>query len=273
MRVVATTTQAGDFARAIGGDRVDVVQMLRPGIDPHDFEPGPADLVALYTARVLVSNGAGLESWLDDTISAASFHGIRVVMADGVPLRHEVGAKGEADPHIWQDPRNAMIMVADIARGLTRADPAGRSYYQANLAGYTAELTRLDRADAAKISTIPANQRKLVTNHDAFGYYTARYGLTFVGSIVPSFDTSAELSAHDISTLVSKVRKEHVAAIFSESSLPSKIAKTIGEQAGVTVISGAGSLYADSLGPAGTPGATYIGAESHNTDVIVGALQ
>jgi len=273
MRVVATTTQGGDFARVIGGDRVDVVQLLRPGVDPHDYEPGPADLVALYAAKVLVSNGAGLESWVDATISAAGFRGERVVMAQGVTLRHQDGSSGPPDPHIWHNPRNAEVMVADVARGLSQADPAGAGYYRANLEGYTAQLRRLDATTTAEIATIPPADRKLVTNHDAFGYYAARYGLAVVGSIVPSFDTSAELSGRDVSTIVSTIKKEHVPAIFSESSVPPKIAQTIGEQAGVIVISGEGSLYADTLGPAGSVGATYLNAETHNTDVIVGALR
>ncbi|OHV68242.1 manganese ABC transporter [Pseudofrankia sp. BMG5.36] len=274
LRVVATTTQAGDFSRAIGGDLVEVTQLVKPNVDPHDYEPSPADLDAIATAGVLVTNGVGLEHWLDDAVSAAGFEGTRVVMADGVTLRTGTGGEaGEHDPHIWHDPRNAKIMVADVERGLARADPAHAGTYQANLATYSASLDALDRRQAAAFATIPPERRLLVTNHDAFGYYTARYGITYVGSIIPSFDTSAELSGRAIQEIVAKIRATGVRAVFSESSLPPKTAETIGREAGVTVVAGEDSLYADSLGPVGSAGETYLKAEQHNTDVIIGALR
>lgn len=280
LRVVATTTQAADFARAIGGIHTKVTQILRPNVDPHDYEPSPADIDAIADADVLISNGVGLERWLDDTVSAAGFDGTAVVMADGVRLRaggHEDGAEqseeGKNDPHIWQSPRNAKIMVANIEKGLAAADPGDASSYQANLTTYDGKLDALDTSIAKKIASIPADRRKLVTNHDAFGYYADRYGLTVVGSIIPSFDTSAELSGQAIDDIVNKIKKEKVPAIFSESSLPPRTAETIGHETGVTVIAGEGSLYADSLGPQGSPGATYLSAETHNTDVIVSALR
>ncbi|MBL7491762.1 zinc ABC transporter substrate-binding protein [Frankia sp. AgB1.9] len=274
LRVVATTTQAGDFSRSIGGGLVTVTQLIKPNVDPHDFEPSPADLDALAKADVLVTNGAGLESWLDDAVSASGFEGTRVVMADGVPLRAGSGSEtGQHDPHIWHDPRNAKIMVTDIEKGFAIADPAHAPAFEKSLATYLVALDALDRRDAAEIATIPASQRLLVTNHDAFGYYTARYGITYVGSIMPSFDTSAELSGKTIQDIVAKIRKTGVKAVFSESSLPPKTAESIGREAGVTVIAGEDSLYADSLGPAGSAGDTYLKAEQHNTDVIVKALR
>ncbi|OHV39640.1 manganese ABC transporter [Pseudofrankia sp. EUN1h] len=274
LRVVATTTQAGDFSRAIGGDLVKVTQLVKPNVDPHDYEPSPADLDAIATADVLVTNGVGLESWLDDAVSAAGFEGTRVVMADGVTLRTGTSDEGgEHDPHIWHDPRNAKIMVTGVERGLARADPTHTGTYQANLATYSAALDGLDRRQAAAFATVPPDRRLLVTNHDAFGYYAARYGITYVGSIIPSFDTSAELSGRAIQEIVAKIRATGVKAVFSESSLPPKTAETIGHEAGVTVVAGEDSLYADSLGPAGSAGETYLKAEQHNTDVIVGALR
>jgi len=274
LRVVATTTQAADFSRVIGGGLVTVTQLIKPNVDPHDYDPSPADLNALASADVLVVNGAGLESWLDDAVSASGFEGTRVVMADGVSLREGTGAEaGKPDPHIWHDPRNARIMVSGIEKGFAAADPAGAPTFGRNLAGYLTALDTLDRRDAAEIATIPARQRLLVTNHDAFGYYTARYGLTYIGSIIPSFDTSAELSGKAIQNIVTKIRATGAKAVFSESSLPPKTADAIGQEAGVAVIAGENSLYADSLGPASSAGATYLNAEEHNTDVIVKALR
>jgi ABC-type Zn uptake system ZnuABC Zn-binding protein ZnuA len=275
VRVVATTTQVADFARAIGGDRITLTQILRPNIDPHDYEPSPADVQALAAADVVIKNGVGLEKWLDEAISSSGFHGTTVDTSRGVTIRQGDGSAEEraGDPHIWHNPENAQIMSADIAAALSAEDPADRTAFGANLAAYTAKLTELDGWITGQIATIPADRRKLVTNHDAFGYYVDRYRLTFVGSIIPGFDTSAELSARALGDLVTKIKATGVTAVFSESSLPPKTAEAIGREAGVRVEAGADSLYGDTLGPAGSAGATYLAMERHNTSTIVTALK
>lgn len=264
-----------------------MTQILQPGVDPHDYEPSPADLAAIGAAEVLVTNGVGLEAWLDDAITAGGFDGTKVVMADGVAVRsggepdggepgsgeQDAGGHADGDPHIWQDPANAKLMVANIAAGLTDAAPDAANYFKDSLRTYTAKLDELDAFNAQQINSIPASHRKLVTNHDSFGYYCEAYGLTYVGSIIPSFDTSAELSGQDIDTIVAAIEAEGVRAVFSESSLPPRTAETIGREAGVTVIAGEGALYADTLGPAGSVGATYLDASRHNTETIVAALR
>jgi ABC-type Zn uptake system ZnuABC Zn-binding protein ZnuA len=269
LRVVATTPVVADFARTVGGDRVAVTQVLKPGVDPHDYEPSPADLQALSAADLVVENGVGLEAWLADTVSAAGYDGPVVDSSQGLTIRTE---DGEADPHVWHDPRNAQAMVRTITAALVAKDPAGKAAYEANAAAYTAKLAALDRSTEAKIASIPPRLRKLVTDHDAFGYYCARYGLTFVGSVIPSFDTSAELSGRQLSELVAKIRATGVKAVFAAASLPPRTAETVAREAGVEVVAGEGALYADGLGPAGSPGGTYLGAEQHNTDTIVRAL-
>ena len=272
--VVATTPVVADFVRNVGGDLVDVHQILAPGVDPHDYETSPADVQAVADADLVVKSGVGLEPWLDDTVAAAGYSGEVVDTSRRVSIRRGNGEEEQAqgDPHIWHDPRNATIMVRDIAVALGARDPADQASYDRNAAGYTAALAALDTADQAKIDSIPAAQRKLVTNHDAFGYYCARYGITFVGSIIPSFDTSAELSGSALSDLVARIRSSGVTAVFSESSLPPKTAQTVAGEAGVEVVGGEDSLYADGLGPQGSPGGTYLGAEQHNTDTMVKAL-
>ncbi|MFL6127749.1 MAG: metal ABC transporter substrate-binding protein [Mycobacteriales bacterium] len=270
VRLVATTPVVADFARTVGGDRVAVTQIVKPGVDPHDYEPSPADLLALSDADLVVENGVGLEAWLADTVSAAGYHGPLVDSSQGLAIRR--GRGGEGDPHIWHDPRNAQAMVRTITAALVAEDPDGRTAYEANAAAYTAKLAALDRMTRAKIDSVPPRLRKLVTDHDAFGYYCARYGLSFVGSVIPSFDTSAELSGRQLSDLVAKVRATGVKAVFAEAALPPRTAETVAREAGVEVVGGEGSLYADGLGPAGSPGGTYLGAEQHNTDTIVRAL-
>jgi ABC-type Zn uptake system ZnuABC Zn-binding protein ZnuA len=267
LKVVATTTQVADFATNVGGDRVRVTSLLKPNLDAHDYEPSPADVEAIAQADLVLENGAGLETWLRDTIQSSGFHGPMVDTSQGVRLR-QVG--GEADPHIWQNPRNAEVMVANIERALAAADPADAAVFRANLAAYTNQLQALDSEVQRQIDSL-AN-KKLVTNHDAFGYYIDRYGLQFVGSVIPSFDSSAELSGRDIRDLVAKIKATGVKAVFSETSLPPRTAETIAREAGVKVVEGEDALYGDSLGPAGSDGDTYLKMVRHNTRTIVSNL-
>ncbi len=274
LKVVATTTEVADFARNVGGDSVELHQILKPNVDPHDYEPSPVDIQAIAEADVIVKNGVGLEKWLDPVIDAAGFKGTVVDASRDVRIRKgDDSEHADGDPHIWHDPRNAEIMAANIMTGFAEADPTDRPTYQRNLSIYAAKLKELDAEIAEKIESIPADRRKLVTNHDAFGYYIDRYNLTFVGSIIPSFDTSAELSARQISDLAAKIKAAGVTAVFSEASLPPKTAEAIGRETGVKVVAGEDSLYVDTLGPEGSAGATYLQMERHNTDTIVNALK
>jgi ABC-type Zn uptake system ZnuABC Zn-binding protein ZnuA len=268
LEVVATTTQVADFAKVVGGDRVRVTGLIKPNVDAHDYEPSPADIDAIARADVVLKNGVGLEEWLDDTIKSSGFSGPVVDTSQGVALRREEG--GEPDPHIWQNPRNAQLMATNVERALAQAEPSAAPQLEANLAAYQRELEALDAEVARQIGSL-AN-KKLVTNHDAFGYYIDRYGLEFVGSIIPSFDTSAELSGRDVRDLVAKIRQTKVKAIFSEASLPPKTAETIAREAGVKVVEGDDALYGDSLGPAGSDGDTYLKMIRHNTATIVSNL-
>ncbi|MFL6102151.1 MAG: metal ABC transporter substrate-binding protein [Actinomycetes bacterium] len=267
LRVVATTTQVADLAANVGGDRAQVTSLLKPGIDPHDYDPSPADIDAIAHADLVLENGVGLEAWLGDTIASSGFDGPVADTSQGLRLRMVGGA---ADPHIWQNPRNAERMAANIERGLAAADPSAATTFQANLAAYTRQLQALDAEVQRQIDGL-ANKR-LVTNHDAFGYYIDRYGLQLVGSVIPSFDTSAELSGRDIRDLVARIKATRVKAVFSETSLPPRTAETIGREAGVKVVTGEDALYGDTLGPRGSDGDTYIKMIRHNTRTIVSNL-
>jgi ABC-type Zn uptake system ZnuABC Zn-binding protein ZnuA len=268
LEVVATTTQVADFARVVGGDRVRVTNLIKPNVDAHDYEPSPADIDAIARADVVLQNGVGLEEWLDDTIQSSGFQGPVADTSRGVALRQDEG--GERDPHIWQDPRNAQVMAANVERALAAAEPAAAPGFADRLAAYTRELRALDAEVARQIDSL-AN-KKLVTNHDAFGYYIDRYGLELVGSVIPSADTSAELSGRDIRDLVARIRATKVKAVFTEASLPARAAETIAAEAGVKVVAGEGALYGDSLGPAGSDADTYLKMIRHNTATIVANL-
>ena len=208
-----------------------------------------------------------LEAWFDDAAAASGTKATdrRRQRGDHDP----VGRRASAN-HPRAIPTSGTIRATRsrwsrrCSPAFVAADPAGAPTYEANAARYTAELDALDVEIAAKIATLP--NKKLVTNHDAFGYYVERYGLEFVGSIIPSFETSAEVSASELDDLVDKIKAQGVKAVFAESALPSKVAKTIANEAGVKVVDGEGALYGDGLGTAKSPGGTYLGMMRHNTD-------
>ncbi len=255
----------------VGGSDVRLIGLLKPNVDPHDYEPAAIDTVEVTRADVIVSSGAGVDAWLAPLIRSAEPDALQVVASRGVDLLAGAGGEaGSSDPHVWHDPRNAEIMVANIAEALSSADPDHRAGYQRRSAAYLAQLRALDTEIAAEIATV--KNKDLVTNHDAFGYYARRYGLTVVGSIIPSFDSSAELSASQLSALIATIKSHGVRAVFSESSLPAKAAAAIADEAGVKVVSGDDALYGDTLGPAGSDGDTYLKMMRHNTRTFVDNL-
>jgi ABC-type Zn uptake system ZnuABC Zn-binding protein ZnuA len=259
VRVVATTPQVADIARAVAGRRAEVGQILRPGIDAHEFEPRPSDARALAEGDVLVSSGGGLDQWVGDLASTAGFDGPRVEVFDDLRLSGK-------DPHWWQDPRNAQRAVREIGRALGAADPAGRATYARNARAYARRLRRMDRSIAACVSRVPAAKRKLVTTHDAFGRYARRYDIDVVGALIPSLSTQAQPSGRDVQRLVDQIRAEHVEAIFPETKLNPRLERAVSSEAGVRVGSG---LWADTLGPPGSPAGTYLGALAVNTARLV----
>jgi zinc/manganese transport system substrate-binding protein len=251
-RVVATTTQLADLTRNVAGDRASVTQILTPNADPHDYEPRPGDAKALAGARLVLQSGGDVDGWLSDLVQAAGSDATTVTLIDAVRTRKE---GGDVDPHWWQDPRNAQIAVRTIRDALAKADPKGTATYDANAEAYLGRLAALDTAIAACMERIPATERKLVTNHDALGYFADRYGITVVGAVIPALSTAASASAGETRALVDEIRAQHVATIFPESSLNPKLEKAIARDAGATV---GPALWADSLGPKGSTGATYL---------------
>lgn len=259
VRVVATTGQAADFAREVGGERVAVTGLLAPNADPHEFEVRPDDLKALSDADLIVRSGGDLDDWLEGAIDSSGSDAPAITLADHVELI-------EGDPHWWQDPHNAIAAVAALRGALIDADPAGADAYRRNAAAYTAELRRLDRAVRACIDRVPAAQRTLVTTHDALGHYARRYGIRVVGAVIPSRSTVAQPSAGDAAALVETIRREGVRAVFAESSVNPDVEAAIARDAGAEV---GRALWADTLGPAGSDGATYVESIASNTAALV----
>ena len=257
--VVATTTQAADLARNVGGENVEVVGLLAPNSDPHEYEVRPRDLEVLARADLVVRSGGDLDEWLGEAIEGAGGDAPVLTLSD------HVRASGD-DPHWWQDPRNAMRAVAVIERALSDVDPGRARAYAADAGRYTTRLQRLDRAVAACMAKVPAAQRKLVTTHDALGYYARRYGIEVIGAVIPSLSTSGQPSAGETAELVRTIRDEDVKAIFAESSVDAKVEQAIARETGATV---GRPLWADTLGPPGSDGATYAGSIAANTQALV----
>jgi ABC-type Zn uptake system ZnuABC Zn-binding protein ZnuA len=260
---VATTTQIGDLTRAVAGHRAEVRQILHPNSDPHEYEPRPSDVKAVVGAAVVVRSGGDLDQWLGGVLENAGSKAKTVTLLDAIDARRSADG---TDPHWWQNPRNAIIAVGEIRDALTAADPAGRDAYVRNAAAYLARLRALDRAVASCIAQVPARQRKLVTDHDALGYYADRYGIEIIGTVIPALSTRAQASAASVTRLVRTIRSAGVRTIFSESSANPKLARAIARDARAKL---GPALYADSLGTDGTAGATYIGSIQANTRALM----
>jgi ABC-type Zn uptake system ZnuABC Zn-binding protein ZnuA len=260
--VVATTTQVGDLARNVTGRRAGVRQVLRPNSDPHDYEPRPSDARAIGEATLVIRSGGDLDGWLTDVVESAGGDVEVVDLMDSVRVRGD-------DPHWWQDPRNARRAVGAIRGALSEADPAGARTYARNAAAYMKRLEALDRSVARCIGRLPRNRRRLVTTHDSLGYYSARYGLELIGALIPSLSTEAQPSSGDTAKLVDQIREQGVKTIFPESSLNPKLERAVSREAGARLGT---ALWADTLGPEGSSGATYIGSVASNTEALVEGL-
>jgi zinc/manganese transport system substrate-binding protein len=288
LKVVATFSIIGDFAAQVGGDKIDLSVLVPAGSDAHDFEPAPSDAAKIADAGVVLESGAGFESWLDALYTASGSKAARATLADGITLREGGGHHdeehttatpeaaavhelGEHDPHIWQDVRNAVVMVKNIESALSKADAANADAYKANAAAYIAKLEALDKEIADIMAALPEANRKIVTSHDALGYFGARYGVEIVGEVIDSLSTEAgEPSAQEIVKLVEAIKAQGVRAIFPESVTNPKLVERVAQEAGVVV---GGELYTDALGEPGSGGATYIDAMRHNVKTLADALK
>jgi ABC-type Zn uptake system ZnuABC Zn-binding protein ZnuA len=260
LKVVATTPVVADLVKAVAGDRVQVTTLIPTNADPHEYEPRPRDIAALAEAKLVVRSGGDLDHWLTDALGAAGGDATQLNLLDHVD-RH-----GE-DPHWWHDPRNARKAVAAIRDALGKADAAGASAYTAAAASFDAKLQDLDATVARCVASVARGKRKLVTSHDALGYWARRYGYVVLGTVIPSLSTQSQPSAGQTAALVRLLRAMKVDVIFAETSVNPKVEAAIAREAGARV---GPRLYADGLGPAGSPGATYLGAELANARAITG---
>lgn len=286
LNVIATTSIVADVVHNVGGDKINLTTLLPLGADPHSFEPTPADLARVSGVHVIFANGLGLEEFLAEMIENAGGKAPVVEVSDGLTARrfaegdeHEEGEEHEGteenhhheggDPHTWTSPANVEVFVRNIEQALSALDPANAAAYKANAQAYIAQLDELDGWVKAEIETIPAENRKLVTDHTAFGYYADRYGLEQVGAIIPSFTTVAEPSARELAQLQDVIGQYKIKAVFVAETVNPELAERLARDTGVALV----TLYGGSLGGPGSGAETYLAYTRYNTTAIVNALR
>jgi len=281
LKVLATESFLADIAQNVAGARLKVETLIPLGVDPHAFEPTPADVRRVADSQVLIANGAGLEEFLEKLLANAGGKRLVVEAAEGLKSRTaQPGEEGETqdasahhhegDPHFWLDPNNVIRYVENIRDGLSQADPAGAATYRANADAYIAQLKELDRWIAEQVQAIPPERRLLVTNHESFGYFADRYGFKIVGTIMPSVSTGAAPSAQQLAALVNQIKSAKVKAIFLETGTNPQLAKQIAQETGVLVVT---ELYTHSLTEAKGLAPTYLMMMKYNVQAIVNALK
>lgn len=265
LRVVASFSILGDMVRQVAGPLAEVHTLVGPGGDAHVFEPRPADAQKLAQADLVVLNGLHLEGWLDRLIQASGFRGRRVVASEGVTPRL---LDGHPDPHAWQSLRLAAIYVRNIQSALKAVRPQEAARIDQQAGRYLADIQALDTRVRAQIGALTAAQRRAVTTHDAFGYFAAEYGVTWLAP--QGWTTAEEVSAKDVARVVRELRAQHVRALFLESAGDPRLMQQIAREAGVRI---GGELYADTLSPAGGPADTYLHLFEHNAKTMLQAMR
>ena len=266
--VVASFTILADLAQRVGGDRIAVTALVGPDRDVHIFQPRPSDLGRLKTAAAVVGNGLLLEGWLGRAERSAGFRGRAIVASAGIATRtFNEGGITVTDPHVWQDPRNAAQMVATIAEGLVAIDAAGAEGYRSRAAAFMAEIVQADAEIARAMAAIPEARRRIITSHDAFGYYGARYGIQFRAP--QGLSTDGEPTPRDLARLAGQIRREGIRAVFVENMTDPRIAAALAREAGAVV---GGKVYSDSLSPPDGPAGTYLAMLRHNTTLFTAAM-
>jgi len=275
--VVATFSIVGDFVKNVGGDRVSVTLLVGPEGDAHVYQPSPADAKKLAGAKVIFVNGFKFEGWIDRLIKASGSKASLVVATKGIKPREMAeedhdAKKGKTpehgvDPHAWQSIANARVYVTNIRDALIAADPAGQEIYQKNAADYLAKLAAVETEVKEGIAKIPAQRRKIITSHDAFGYFGATYGFEFIAP--QGVSTETEVSARDVAKIIRQIKAQKIPAVFIENISDPRLMQRIADETGAKI---GGKVYSDALSAEGGPAATYIDMMRQNIRQFSAAL-
>jgi zinc/manganese transport system substrate-binding protein len=271
IKTVATISILGDLVKNVGGDRVEVTALVGPGGDAHVYSPTPGDVNKLSDAKIVVVNGLGLEGWMARLVKASGTKALTVTATKSVKPRkmedeHHAG-RMVTDPHAWQSIANAKLYVENIREGLTKADPAGKDAYEANAKSYIAKLDEVEKDVKAAISAIPADHRRIITTHDAFGYFGAAYGMEFISP--EGVSTESEASARDVAKIITQIKKQKIPAVFMENISDPRLMEQIAKESGAKV---GGTLYSDALSDEKGPAPTYIDMMQNNIRQFTAAL-
>jgi ABC-type Zn uptake system ZnuABC Zn-binding protein ZnuA len=275
LKVIAAETFLADIAQNVAGDRVKIDALMPIGVDPHSFEPTPAEVAKVADSNVIIINGAGVEGFLEELLKNAGGQHQTIEASAGLPSRQlhagEIADPDHVgDPHFWLDPNHVIKYVENIRDGLSKADPAGAATYQANADAYIAKLKELDRWIADRVKEMPEADRLLVTNHESFGYFADRYGFRIIGTVMPSVSTGSSPSAQQLAQLIDRIKATGAKAIFLETGTNPQLAEQVAKETGSQVVT---NLYSHSITEANGPAPTYIDMMKFNTNAIVGALK
>ena len=268
--VVASFSILGDLVQVVGGERVGITTLVGPDQDAHVFAPKPADARAIVQSRLLVVNGLGFEPWAQKLVRSAGYKGETLVASKGIKPRLMADEKGreDTDPHAWQNPVNVVMYVRNIAVSLAKVDPAGAAIYQANADNYLKELQALDAEAKAQFAAIAVEKRKVITSHDAFGYFGAQYQVRFLAP--QGMSTDAEPSARQVAQLIRQIQREKIRAVFVENMSSPRLLAQLSKDAGVKP---GAALYVDALSAAGGPADTYLRLMRHNAMQLAAGMR
>jgi zinc/manganese transport system substrate-binding protein len=265
IQIVASFSILGDFARNVGGDRVNVTTLVGPDSDVHVYTPAPADAKKIADAKLVIINGLGLEGWLPRLVQSSGGKATIVTATTNITPR-QLGS--HVDPHAWQNVANAKTYVANISKALSDADPADAEFFRSNAEAYRAKLDALDDEIRSWIASIPSERRKVISTHDAFGYFASAYGLVFVAPLGVS--TESEASARDIASIITQIKTQKIPAVFLENISDPRLMSRIAAETGAGI---GGTLYSDSLTDEKGEAPTYIDMVRHNIRAMRNALE
>jgi zinc/manganese transport system substrate-binding protein len=297
LKVVASFSILGDFVQRVGGDRVEVTTIVGPDGDAHVYEPKPDDAKAMAAAKIVFVNGLTFEGWLDRLVESSGYKGPLIKATEGIePDKMEEGhhhdhaegekkeehdhaegekkdghdhghAHGEFDPHAWQSAANAQIYVKNIAEALCVVEKSDCDTFKANAEAYAKELSTLDSEIKAAVGKVPESRRTVITSHDAFGYFSHEYGVTFLAP--EGVSTETEASAQDVAKLIDQIREDKASALFVENVSDPRLIEQISRETGLKI---GGALYSDALSGRDGPAATYVDMMRHNTKLLTEAM-
>jgi zinc/manganese transport system substrate-binding protein len=267
LKVVASFSILADMAHRVGANEVEIHTLVGPNGDAHAFQPTPANAKAVADADVIILNGLGFEAWAERLMKSSKPKGLVIIASDGVKPRTFGTDSAAVDPHAWQDLANGRIYVRNITEGFAKVDKANADYYRENLKIYLADLELSEAKLRKAIAAVPPERRKVITSHDAFGYFGAAYGIEFVAPLGVS--TEDQPSAKAVAKLIDQIRREHISAVFVENITDPRLIKQIARETGAKV---GGELFSDALSKPGGEAATYNEMFDHNRDALVAAM-